>query len=182
MSRYVLDCCSLLNLYCGWGGIRELNDFGENWGIGQTALREARYVYEFESDGSRARVEISQESLLRQHPLSILRLNSSEIPLLVELAAKLDDGEAEGMVLAFRRGLVFVSDDRPTQRVATELGFSTPIVSTPELLIEWAGDNPERLNRLPSIVRRIEQLAKFRPHKGSPHLAWWLEILEKQMK
>lgn len=174
MTCRILDCCTLINLYCGWGGIQKLHDFGGRWCIGAHALSEAKYVREFGAGGAVQSRTIDATALQAQFPLELLAIESDhEAGLLVQTAQLLDDGEAEGLVLAATRGKAFCSDDAVVHRAAVGLGLTVQIMSTPELLLMWADGDVARQEQLPGIVQRISALAKFVPHRTSPHLAWW---------
>lgn len=174
MTCRVLDCCTLINLYCGWGGIQNLHDFGDRWCIGAQALGEAKYVREFGADGSVENRTIDASHLRSQFPLETLAVESDEeAALLVRTAQLLDDGEAEGLTLAALRNKAFCSDDAIVHRAVRELGLTVEIVSTAELLQRWTSDDKARQEQLPGIVQRISVLARFVPHRDSPYLAWW---------
>jgi hypothetical protein len=178
MSRYVLDCCTLLNLYCGWSGIQNLSQFGQEWHIGQVALSEAQYIREFGVNGQIVSQQIDPSHLLGQFSLKVLSdLSDEEASLRIKLAHMLDDGEAEGLALATYRGYTFCSDDKPVQEAATALKLPTPIVSTPDLLQVWASNDAQRTTMLRSVIRRITELSRFTPHRSSPHLSWWQQML-----
>ena len=180
MSRYVLDCCTLLNLYCGWNGIQNLSQFGQEWHIGQVALSEARYIREFDVNGQIVSRQIDPSHLLGQFSLNVLSdLSVEEASLRIRLSQMLDDGEAEGLALAVSRGYIFCSDDKPVQDAATALKLTTTIVSTSELLRAWAGNDAERAITLPVVIRRITELSRFIPHRSSQHLSWWQQMLAK---
>lgn len=172
MRGYILDCCTLLNLYCGWGGIRELSSVLGPWTIGQRALSEAQYARDFAGDGIIKAIPLGPESILEQHAISVFSVESdSEIELFVEMANRLDDGEAECIALAAERSLTLCTDERLAQNEAAARGIE--IATTPQILEAWASASPSRREQLPSIVSRIEILARFTPHRSSPHLDWW---------
>lgn len=174
MTGYVLDCCTLLNLYCGWGGVQNLRDIAPPFHLGQRVAAELLFVRDFDGDGSLIEQKLSKDELLRQYRFSTLKLSSPmEEDLMVRLATKLDDGEAEGLALASCRGLIFCSDDKPVVEAARAEGLNTVIVSTPELLQAWAGSHAHRTSALPDIVRRVSVLGRFCPHRSSPHRSWW---------
>ncbi|MDH5824203.1 hypothetical protein QFW77_14575 [Luteimonas sp. RD2P54] len=117
---------------------------------------------------------IDAAHLKLHYPLKELTIDSDdEAEMLIRSAALLDDGEAEGLVLAALRGCCFCSDDAVVHRAARDLGLTVKILSTPEILLLWAGNDDDRLHQLPGIVARISELARFTPHKNSQHLAWW---------
>lgn len=172
MSDYCLDFCSLLNLYCGWDGIREIHSFGTSWSISDTAFRELRYVRSYAPDGSIQNVAVATQAVLSHYPLQVLSVSGThEQTTLVELSKSLDDGEAASLTLAKHRGLVFVSDDRPALNAAAAL--SVPTASTLGLLKTWSELDPANEARLGKIARRIRVLASFAPPRSSPLKSWW---------
>lgn len=179
MTGYVLDCCTLLNLYCGWGGLRELADFAESFHVGKTVEGEVLYAFEFQPDGTPVRKSLTMSDLRKEYPLARLEMTSQEeMDLMVRLAERLGDGEAEGIALAAARQMTFCSDDKPVAEAIHTGGLNVWLVSTPELLQLWASGRPERLQRMPAIVHRITVLGHFTPRSSSPHAAWWRAQLE----
>lgn len=181
MSDHISDCCSLINLYCGFGGIQILHEIGNTWHIGDKALDEAKYARDLDSAGQPIKVDLTPVLLQSNYPLSVLSLMSTEEnALFVELAKIMGDGEAQAFVLAHFRNLPLLIDDYAAIKGATRSGLSVSTISTPEILISWAANISTRQRRLPSIVDRIDKLAKFCPHKTSPHLEWWYSMLAEQ--
>lgn len=121
MSDTILDCCSLINLYCGWGGIQELGSINKRVCIGEIALAEAKYAREFQPDGSMIALALSSVESLSQHPFRVLRIaDAAEQYKFFEFAKQIDDGEAEALALALaaERKLILVTDDRLAINVA----------------------------------------------------------------
>lgn len=178
MGHYVLDCCSLINLHCGWGGLSELRGFGGSWSIGETVLSEAGYAREFDAEGQLKKVYFVPAELIEEAGLLLLSPEGeAEQASMVEFAQVVDDGEAEALAFARHRQLWLVTDDRPAIRLASRANVAVKTLETPELLKVWAGTDEERLRRLSDIVRRITILAKFQPRTDSPHYLWWQTLL-----
>ena len=177
MSHYILDACALINLHCGWGGLAELQTFGTSWSIGDTALREALFVRDFDLNGEIHRVTLDPQTIVANAKLQVLTLeNSPEYASLVEFALELDDGEAHALSLALHRQRILVTDDRPAVRVASgPAGVQT--MGTPEILMAWIDSNPQQRHRLPTVVRRMSVLGPFQLKKSSAHYGWWQALL-----
>lgn len=176
MTDYCLDFCSLLNLYCGWGGIQEFSKFGGSWSISDTAFDEFKYVRTLQPDGSLQNTPIIRAAVMSQYPLSILSVSGPmEMATQAQLANDIDDGEAASLTIATHRGLIFVSDDRPAMVAAAKL--SVPSVSSIQLLIDWSNLNPSHAAALRGVVRNIALLASFQPPRNSPYRAWWDGLL-----
>lgn len=176
MTDFVLDCCTLINLYCGWGGLQNLQQIGPSFHLGQRVSSEILFVRNFDDNKSIVDHRLSADDVLLQYRFSILGLSSTrEEDLMVKLATKLDDGEAEGLALASCRGFIFCSDDKPVSDAARAEGLDTAIISTPELLQMWADNHASRISALPEIIRRTSILGRFCPHRSSPYRTWWEE-------
>lgn len=174
MHHYILDACALINLHCGWGGLRELRTFGLSWSIGETALSEAIFVRDFAENGELRRVTLDIQAIVAGGKLNVLSLDgAAEHDSLVEFAMDLDDGEAQALSMALHRKFVLVTDDRPGGRVASAAHVAVPTMGTPEVLMEWIRANPECRARLPEVIRRISVLGPFQLRKSSPHYVWW---------
>lgn len=172
MTHYCLDACSIINFFCGWGGIQELHSFGTSWSTTTTALDEFKEVRVLQADGTIVRSPIDQGMLLQQYPLIVhTELSPDELTTATKLSEEIDDGEAECIAVAHHRSLVFVSDDRPAIAVAASLGVST--ASSLDLISQWADQNPSRAADLKDILVRIETLARYVPPRNHLRRTWW---------
>lgn len=172
MTHYCLDACSIINLFCGWGGIQELHTFGASWSTTTTALREFKEVRVQQADGTIIRSPIEHPVVLRQYPLTVLSdLSADELDTATNLSAEIDDGEAECLAVALHRGLVFVSDDGLAIAVAESRGAQA--VSSLDLISQWADLDPSRPALLLGILERIELLARYVPPRNHPRRGWW---------
>ena len=177
MSHYILDACALVNLHCVWGSLGELRNFGASWSIGETALREATFVRDFDLNGDIYKVTLDPLAVVADGNLQVLSLDDAqEHASFVEFTLELDDGEAQGMALSLHRTRVLVTDDRPAVRVASEL-IIVQTMGTPEILTAWVNANPEQRHRLPEMIRRVSVLGPFQLKKSSPHYGWWQALL-----
>lgn len=179
MSHYVLDACALVNLHCGWGGLKELQTFGVSWSIGDIALNEALFVRDFDAQGGIRKVTLDRKSVIADGNLQVLSLsNAPEHASLVEFALDLDDGEAQALSLARHRQLVLVTDDRPALRVAGAPQVAVQTRGTPDILMAWVAAHAQCQRRLPEVIRRISVLGPFQLKKSARHYGWWQDFLE----
>lgn len=174
MPCYVLDASTLVNLLCGWGGLAELSEIGGDWKIGGIALGEVKFVRKFSAAGQIERKPLTATEILVHGALQELSLGSEpETESFINFATELDDGEAQALALSLHRGCILVTDDRPAARVARELPSPVTTMGTPEVLMAWAGSNPERERQLGEIVRRISALGPFQLKRTAPNYEWW---------
>lgn len=178
MDDYLLDACGLVNLYCGWGSLMELRNFGATWSIGGAALQEVQFVREFDADGNIYKKRIDSAVIVAEGNIQVLSLGSAEESAsLIEFASELDDGEAQALSLAKHRGRILVTDDRPAKRLAADPKIAVKTVGTPEILMAWGNSSVERRRQLPAVVRRVSFLGPFQLRTSSLHYAWWQGLL-----
>lgn len=100
----------------------------------------------------------------------------AELDTFVALAQRLDDGEAECLAIAKERGWHIATDDRLAIRVAAEMDVK--IVTTARLVQNWAKSSGVSQAEIVSVLKSIQELARFTPNPNSDGGAWW----HKQLK
>jgi hypothetical protein len=103
--------------------------------------------------------------------------SEKETELFVQLAVKLDDGEAVCFAIAMNRGWILASDDRPTERLAKQLGLT--LVTTPELVKRWAENSKATEQEVAEVIHDVQTFAHYFPRKGLPLHSWWMEMVQK---
>lgn len=179
MNGYVLDGCTLLNLYSAWGSLANLKDFSEPFHLGPAVASEILYVRDFDVRGDVATKNLTVMEMSRHYLPLELAPTPAEVELMVRLSGFLDDGEAEGLAIAASRCMNFCTDDGAVQKVIDTLGLRVDVTSTPAILLGWASDHPCRIGVLPALVKRITELGRFRPSRSSPHCSWWARMLRE---
>ncbi len=121
--------------------------------------------------------EISLGPMLRDGTLVPAEMSPDEIEMYVELASVIDDGEAQALAVAAVRNLRLVTDDRKARREAG--ARKVVILSTPELMRNWADVTKANDNRLATALRNIETRASYRPSAQHPLREWWDKCLQR---
>jgi predicted nucleic acid-binding protein len=98
-------------------------------------------------------------------------LSDDETATYVRFAAEVDDGEAQVLAVGLHRGLVVGTDDRRARRVAAR--EAVPLLSTPELILEWAQRSGRSANELREAVLDIEVRARYRPRPADADRPGW---------
>ena len=65
MDDHIIDCCSLLNLYTGWGGLAELRELRRTWYVCEAVLNEAEYTREYGADGVPVLIPLDMRGLIQ---------------------------------------------------------------------------------------------------------------------
>lgn len=103
-----------------------------------------------------------------------------ESNLFVQMASRLDDGEAACFAIAKNRGWLLATDERPTERLAKEHDVS--IITTPELVKHWADKTKASEDDLAKVLWNIQTYAHYFPRKSLPMHSWWMELVKKVSK
>ena len=94
-----------------------------------------------------------------------------ETDLFVQFATRLDDGEAACLAIARNRNWAIATDDRPARKLANQ--FDVPVVTTVELVKEWANSSNARKPDIRDTLQNIQRFARFMPRQNSPEAEWW---------
>jgi predicted nucleic acid-binding protein len=141
---------------------------------------EARYIRQPDKkdESKLVKAEIDLAPLVTAGFLHECDLQSDvETQLFVQLAAKLDDGEAACFAIAKSRGWLLASDERPTENLAKKHGVA--LVTTPELVKHWADKTKPKKEEVAKALWNIQTYAHYFPRKTIPLYSWWMDILKK---
>lgn len=174
MSGRILDCCSLLNLYAGWGSLAGLRQLDYTWYICEAVLNESEYTREFDQDQRPVAVPLDMRTLIDERQIASVRPETEpEINDYVDFAQDIDDGEAQALAIAKHRHFILLTDDNKATRIARRPDVDVTTITTAHVLKEWAERAEIERDALRDIVQRIQVLARFTPRRDSPDFAWW---------
>ncbi len=97
----------------------------------------------------------------------------------IELASKLDDGEAESIAIAEARNFALATDDRKGRNLIQSEGLKIELWSTCSLLKLWQTKRAISNNDLKGVLATIYQRARYRPKSGHPDHEWWINMGSK---
>jgi predicted nucleic acid-binding protein len=175
----LLDASCLLNLYAT-GRLRDIASAQPyRLGVAQYVLeREALYVWR-SSPGEEHREQVREglTPLVEEGIIRVLRLeHRDEEATFVNLASMVDDGEAITAALAVHRGCAVATDDRKARRVLAEHTPIVPLVSTLELLRQWAEESSVAQSDLHAAMAAMRSGASYVPGERDPLYEWWQSI------
>lgn len=176
----LLDACCLLNLYAT-GYLREIaSSLPVEFGV--TDYVATVEVLFLRKSGEPGDEELSEPVDIR--PLindDVIRLfcleHSDEKTKYIDLAVFMDDGEAETGAIAFHRGFAVASDDRKARNILGVAAPSVRLVSTLELLKEWAEATGISDSKLQKAFHMMETRASFILGKRDSLFSWWKSVL-----
>lgn len=175
----LLDASCLINLYAT-GRLRDIV-LAQPYGVGVADYvleQEALYVWHsISEEGREDRVLVDLTPFIREGIIHVLRVeHQEEEALFVNLASLVDDGEAITAAIAAFREYGVATDDRKARRILAELTPGVPLVSTLELLKQWAEESSAALSDVRAAMIAMMSGASYVP--GERHLLheWWRSI------
>jgi predicted nucleic acid-binding protein len=175
MADRIIDCCSLLNLYAGWGGLENLRQLPHSWFVCEAVLGESEITREYDE------AHVPQEQKLVLDPLvetgliqKVAPESEPEVADYLDFAQLIDDGEAQAIALAKHRGFILLTDDRKALKLAHRDDVSVKTISTVDVLREWIERGEVETATVRTVLKRIRELARYVPAKNSSDLVWWL--------
>ncbi len=172
----LLDACCLINLLATGRMEEILNVLPFRFATSRLIATKEVLTIARDEDGD-ARIErevIPGMALESSGILTLLDLETAqELADFVRFAADLDDGEASVCALALAHGGGVATDDRKALGVLRREASPVVTVQTPELLHDWAHLSKVSESEVASVLRSIEQRARFRPRRDAPRFEWW---------
>lgn len=171
----VLDACVAINLVASAVPLDALGEANSvRWTMTRWAASEAFWLAPQIEGGERERIDM--EVYADGGTLDLVDLVAAELTSFVQLARRVDDGEAATLAMAFHRGLRVATDDRHAQRVAGGLDPEVQIVTTSQLMAAWASATGEQDDEVAVALSSIERRASFLPRRDDPEYVWWMRI------
>lgn len=202
MQDVVLDACCVINLYAAGkilsgGAPRSKPPRRKTITPGSSALAkklaldlklhlpakvkaEAKYVLQpdEEDESKLVKTEIDLDKLIQAGLVHECDFEGEEeTDLFVQMAVKLDDGEAACFAIAISRGWLLATDERPTERLAKQ--HSVSLVTTPELVKMWADKTKASAEVVAQVLWNIQTYAHYFPRKALPMHSWWVDLAKK---
>jgi len=167
----LLDASVTINLVAA-GPIEQIaHDVGRMFLVTRQAAAEVGHLRDT-ADGQVVVVPIDLSRHIRAGAFEIIDLEADEIPLYVELARMVDDGEASTIAVAIRRGLPLATDDRKARRVCAQRGMREP-TGTVALVRQYCEARALERADVSRLLGRIRNHASFQPPRSDPDLKWW---------
>ena len=176
----VLDASTLLNLYAtGCLSAIALAVQGQLEVAEYVIENEAIYVWQTDSTGNREQaVPVDITPVVSEGLIRVVKLeHPDDQATFVALASLVDDGEAVTAALAARRGCSVATDDRKARRVFGELMPDLPMVSTLDLLKQWAVARQVPGDQLQAAMEKMRRGASFVPSSRDPLFGWWSSVI-----
>lgn len=173
----LLDACVLINLEA----TGQLDDIARTLSLDLLVTEPARAEVgslRAEVDGVIQIVPVQLDRHIGSGVLAVAALKPEELPVYVELACDLGDGEASSIAVAVNRGLVIATDDRKARRISIERGLPDP-TRTSRILRAYCDKVLHEAPAIRDLLRAVQQRANFVPARSDPGFVWWMAHLEQ---
>ena len=171
-----LDTGCLLNLYASQNLESIVTTISSDFSVADYVLeQEAIYVWSgSRNDKRRERTPVNIVPLIQQNLIKVESLVSdSEKSTFIDMAARMDDGEAMTGALAVHRNGAVATDDAKARRVLSQWTTPVPVISTLDIVKHWvelAGTAREEIRQM---LQRIYWGATYYPGRRDPLYEWW---------
>jgi predicted nucleic acid-binding protein len=167
----LLDACVAINLVAA-GPIEQIAlAVGRRFLITRQAAREVGHLRDT-ADGEVLVRPVDLSRHVQADAFEIIDMTADQIPLYVELAGLVDDGEASTIAVAIEDGLPLATDDRKARRVCAERGLPEP-TRTVALIRQYCEAKALEQADVCRLIGRIRSRASFQPPRNDPDLKWW---------
>ena len=176
----LLDASCLLNLYAT-GRLRDIA-LAINWRLGVVRYvvdTEALFVRSTNAYGEvQGAVPVDLTPLICEGLIGTFDLEGPiEQAYFVMLASMIDDGEAITGSVAISRGFAVGIDDRKARRVLSKQSPDIVLVSTLDIVQEWAMAVPE--TELRDALLTMSSAANYVPGRREPLYGWWFNVVSR---
>jgi predicted nucleic acid-binding protein len=134
----------------------------------------AETLYIYADDDRSSRLTIDAALFAREKvTISPVSLTDEEKIVAVQLSAQMDDGEAETLAIASRRGLIALSDDAAARRAAPSIGVVLEDIL--DLLYAWGMQaQPAEAE---AVAKALRLRANYAPPRRHSLRQWYLDLL-----
>jgi hypothetical protein len=176
-EEIILDACCVISLFASGIPADILEALPCHFHV-------ARYVYEHEALYTLTDPAINQREAIDLNPLIVRELirvvdvsGAIEEATLVELATRVEAGEAATCTIAIHRGFTVASDERKVLQLLQQHAPPIRARTTTELIHWWAGVAALADDRVRPVLQAIRSRARFVPGKLDPYKGWWDRII-----
>jgi predicted nucleic acid-binding protein len=181
----ILDACCIINLYASDRMGEILDAIPAKCVVAETVMeKEVLRIYSGPITDVRGATErIDLQPFADSGRLIIAEIESEgESLAYIELATKLDDGEAITGALAINRNWAIGTDDKAAVNFFRKRAPQLQIVSTLEMIRYWADTiNPAAAGIYP-VLKDVQLRANYEPGKTHPLYEWWKPIIDSKKR
>jgi predicted nucleic acid-binding protein len=172
-----LDACVLLNLLTT-GVIEKILKVAAQEAMICVLVRKESLYLRNENDINEI-VSVDLQPLIEKGIISLCDLETDdEQQMFVNLAAKLDDGEAMSLAIALSRNWHLATDDKKARKIFIENAPNEQLLtSTSDLIKRWTETADIDDEEIKSILTKIEIMAHYRPSVSDANFQWWSKVL-----
>ena len=178
----ILDACVLLNLLAT-GVIEKILKIASYESIICVLVKGESLYLRNETDVNEI-VSVALQPFIKMGIIKLCDLETDhEQQMFVNLAAKLDDGEAMSLAIALSRSWHLATDDKKARKIFIEnTQNEQQLTSTSNLIKEWADKEGIDDEAIKVILTKVEIMAHYHPSASDANFQWWSGILVSSKK
>lgn len=172
----ILDACCIINLYASGEMRAILKAIPKSLSIATFVKeQEVLKIYSGPLDNVTASYEtIDLQPFINEKLLVLAEIaNESEEVFYVNLAQKLDDGEAITGAIAINRNWAIATDENKAIKLFQNKAPHIALVSTLDLVKFWVDTTKPNKQTIQNMVLNIRVRGNYEPHKNHHLFSWW---------
>ena len=172
----ILDACCIINLYAS----QRMKDILE---VIPKGISVAAYVKDYEAlriyagpiDNVQESIEtINLQPFIDDELLFVADIeNEVEENFYINLATRLDDGEAITSAIAMSRDWIIATDDSATLKLLQKESPNIALISTLELVKHWVDTKKPVKEIVYKTLTNIKVRGRYEPSRNHPLVEWW---------
>jgi predicted nucleic acid-binding protein len=176
----ILDACCIINLFASRQTRAILETIPKSLSVAAYVKdHEVLKIYSGPIDSVQESYElIDLQPFIEDNLLILVDIETDvEAETYINLAARLDDGEAITGAIALNRNWAIATDDSASVRLFQSNAPDTPIVSTLDLVKYWVDTNEPNEDIIRAALLNIRVRGRYEPHRNHPLNEWWQSFI-----
>jgi hypothetical protein len=180
-SHLILDACCILNFCASGRFIDILESIAAQSVVTEVVSSNELLTLQF-TEGTENKGAIQLKEAIEKELLIVSDFESDqEAETFVNYAAILgDDGESASGAIALHRNWAIATDDRKATNFFRKETPQIQLLSTLEILQNWAENSSLGLPEMNIILTAIRTKARYQPKKSHPQFSWWNRIINAE--
>jgi predicted nucleic acid-binding protein len=179
-SHLILDACCILN-FCASSRFIDILESIAAQSVVTEVVSSNELLTLKSTEGNDNEGAIQLRNAIDKKLLIVSDFESDqEAETFVNYAAILDDGESASGAIALHRNWAIATDDRKATNFFRKEIPQIQILSTLEILQNWAENSSLGLSEMHVILTAIRTKARYQPKKSHPQFGWWNRIINAE--
>ena len=173
----ILDACCIINLFASQQMKAILQTIPKSLSVA-TYVKDYEALKIYADNSQKAFESIDLQPFIDAKLLRLVDIESEvEASTYINLAEKLDDGEAITGAIALNRNWAIATDDLACEKLFRSRAPNIALISTLDLVKYWAETNKAGQNTIIETLLNIRTRGRYEPYRNHPLHDWWQKYI-----